>query len=478
MVSCRERAARSSRPVRLFEKIHSGNYGVVFELREKKDRRENKFAVKTFLDDSPISPLEIQIMTQVRHKTLLHALGVEKLQEHNHECPLMDLVVIMPRFPYTLVNVRKTARTVSYLLSDLIDAVTHLHKVLYILHLDIKPENILIERSGSRSRAVLTDFGLSLQVDPSMMRVFSPRRRITDNYTPPELKPVYNPGLPVVGVECIDDMYFAHYHVKRDFRRGFIYSEASDIYSVGKCVAYMAARWRQNPDFVEKHTRLAYAIEIMTAVQPEYRTLKIPETVTVEMYHAAAERNISAKQISAPNPRPTGKCADHKTDPSDLHLDTMPLTDHLFPHRLFVHDRDIDVMMKTFYHQLLTISFDVPLTVFVFHLQLLSSALTIDLASVVMSGWVSLKYVTGDAVGVHLVACGVEEDVILRMESDFLLARNGMVIPTYVYYGNIQSVEQLCSVYDMFSQTRELPQEVTNRTPLPFYRFPMRYFLQ
>ncbi|MFF3758325.1 serine/threonine-protein kinase [Streptomyces sp. NPDC002185] len=143
---------------RLGERLGQGGMGVVRRATDELLGRQ--VAVKTLALDSGADPAdalrEARVVAQVRHP---HVIVVHDVVEHEGRPALvMELVEggsLADRLAEgRVLSPRETAR----LGLDLLDALTAAH-ARDVLHRDVKPANVLLEKDGGR--AVLTDFGIA-----------------------------------------------------------------------------------------------------------------------------------------------------------------------------------------------------------------------------------------------------------------------------------------------------------------------------
>ena len=139
---------------------------------------------------------EIDIMFRLNHPNLMHGLGLKNL---NIEIPVMfdrfvyekSLGIIMPLAISNLMDYVITYHQVTSektkLFFDIAAGLQFLHSQ-YILHADIKPENILIfpDNKTKTVRAVIGDFGQAIYADCTDSRYYN-RELTTITYRAPEL---------------------------------------------------------------------------------------------------------------------------------------------------------------------------------------------------------------------------------------------------------------------------------------------------
>ena len=181
----------------LIKKLGKGSYGTVYKAEE--DGQE--FAVKILSMTKKYgieSPTELDIMTRLSHPNLIHCCGIYPIQNINPRSKTNQLALKMPLAHSDLCGYLKK-NTITWVEKfGLIHAcalgLAFMHSNL-LLHLDVKPENVLIFRNGSKLQARLTDFGLSLYTNRKRNRDYE-RELVTLHYRCPEalLNPTHYSG--------------------------------------------------------------------------------------------------------------------------------------------------------------------------------------------------------------------------------------------------------------------------------------------
>ena len=215
-------------PQRAERCINRGSYGRIYAAQCKWNEQGCVIKVFTKADNiCAIQPLEVEILLQLQHKHLVNGVAIEWINNRQMPSFCTRIGVVMPRFEQRLNTHRRNPVLLHELLEDCRSGLLFLHSH-NILHLDIKPQNILLRQSEQRLEASLADFGLSLLMPPGASAVFSTRLRVANGYRPPELVAQRNTDhLPIVGVQTIDPAS----RCKEGM--GYVYSAATDWYALG-----------------------------------------------------------------------------------------------------------------------------------------------------------------------------------------------------------------------------------------------------
>ena len=134
---------------------YQGGYGYVHIVR---DKLGHEYALKTPRIDAgvPSSDLLKEALKHVdipQHKNVLSPMGVSSYQGNSY--------IIMPVMRGNLREVLDTplsAERKVQIIAEIASALLHLHSICNILHLDLKPENVLFDND---MQCKLSDFGLS-----------------------------------------------------------------------------------------------------------------------------------------------------------------------------------------------------------------------------------------------------------------------------------------------------------------------------
>lgn len=165
-------------PVKM-SKLGSGTFANVFVCDGE--------AVKKFhtLDDYGIyNPLEIEIMKRINHPNLVHCKKTEIIHEEHEETIDIHMELYEKHNMYKMYkNKTHTWKQVAKHVFQILDAIRCLHDNK-IMHLDIKPENIMFDKNNN---VKLGDYGLSrIAYDHDIYKVYTDEYRGTSMYVPPE----------------------------------------------------------------------------------------------------------------------------------------------------------------------------------------------------------------------------------------------------------------------------------------------------
>jgi serine/threonine protein kinase len=173
---------------RMVERIGSGGFSVVWKAIDEK-AGGMPVAVKIFLPDKGADPSLIHMFEEEYQLTCnLTDNRLVKITDHFllDESPCL----VMPFCPgnslyYKLQNEeRLEEREIAKVIYQIAGALDYLHsQEMPVLHLDIKPENVLIDYSGNY---LLSDFGISLKTRSSLMRATNTKGG-TFGFSPPEM---------------------------------------------------------------------------------------------------------------------------------------------------------------------------------------------------------------------------------------------------------------------------------------------------
>ena len=220
-----------------------------------------RIAVKTFdfMDDQHAIEQELNIWISLDHRSIL---PLKKIGRLNYR-----LAAIMPLLGGSLDDFLEadecfSEHVVSAMLLDIVDGLDYAWTRFKILHLDLKPSNILIE-SHSPFSLKIADWGVSRLVTPGL------RRRVE------------NIGIGAIGHFDHKTAYAAGtpiFMAPERFSRSWELSPAADIYSLGLMAIQLNTgilpfRFGQvNPlDEISSGSYLKYASEILANRSYEFR---------------------------------------------------------------------------------------------------------------------------------------------------------------------------------------------------------------
>ncbi len=168
------------------QKIASGAYGHVYKVIHE----GIPLAIKQVDMDSRLgvtSLSEMDISRKIYHPNIANIFGMRTAKGPNSK----TVGLIMPLATSNLHDYIRTHRPATEvrlsLFHDIVCGVDFLHRS-GILHMDLKPANILIFGQGKTARAVVADFGLSIYVDNSKKKSLD-RDLVTITYRAPEAFP-------------------------------------------------------------------------------------------------------------------------------------------------------------------------------------------------------------------------------------------------------------------------------------------------
>jgi hypothetical protein len=201
--------------------VKQGGMGRVWILAQAFDEPfdpiyRRRIAVKTFDEGSERQRIEeeLNIWISLQNQFIL---PLKKIGRLNYR-----LAAIMPLMMGSLDDILEKhgsllEKDVARLLSDTINALSYAWSVFKILHLDLKPSNILIEDESARAIKV-ADWGISrIGADRRVSKGFAPGRDRAGYY---ELHTAYSAGTPL-------------FMAPERFSGQWILSPAVDIYSLG-----------------------------------------------------------------------------------------------------------------------------------------------------------------------------------------------------------------------------------------------------
>ena len=163
----------------LHEKLGSGGFGTVYRVTHK-DTGTQRVAKKIKRDPEQEEPSEVNLMRELDHPQIIGFL------EH-YTSPFYQILILellpgcMDLFDYIGLRGKLPERSTKFIMIQLTAALTYLHEEKQIAHLDVKPENILIQPTTGDTR--LIDFGAAQRIRPRPHTTF----RGTRQYASPEI---------------------------------------------------------------------------------------------------------------------------------------------------------------------------------------------------------------------------------------------------------------------------------------------------
>ncbi|XP_072047598.1 myosin light chain kinase, smooth muscle-like [Amphiura filiformis] len=149
----------------LKEQIGKGRFGVVYRCKSKADGKElaAKF-IKTTPKEMQAVREEIAVMNDLHHSKLLQC--VDAFETPRQMILILEMIAGGELFERVIDDdFVLTERDVIKYMRQICAGVQHMHRQS-ILHLDLKPENIMcVDKTGSRIK--LIDFGLARKFDPT-----------------------------------------------------------------------------------------------------------------------------------------------------------------------------------------------------------------------------------------------------------------------------------------------------------------------
>ncbi|CAH8501523.1 unnamed protein product [Heterobilharzia americana] len=122
---------------------------------------------------------EASIMRTLDHPNLVKLYDL--IDENNEIYLVMELAEGGELFDRIIKRGKFYERDAAVIISQILSGIQYMHTIGYV-HRDIKPENILFEKLTDNSKLLITDFGLSREIQPKMMTNCG-----TVDYSAPEL---------------------------------------------------------------------------------------------------------------------------------------------------------------------------------------------------------------------------------------------------------------------------------------------------
>jgi len=169
------------------KEIGKGSYGTVYTILMSNGNIKALKVLNDTKNQGLSSLIEIDITRRLRHPNLISTTKIIKKDN--------TFSLVMPKAETDLNNylneVKLSVELKLKLFFDIVSGVKFLHDNR-ILHLDLKPDNILIFITDNDIKAVVADLSLALYTDFKGNRIFN-REKVTANYRAPEilLSPTY-----------------------------------------------------------------------------------------------------------------------------------------------------------------------------------------------------------------------------------------------------------------------------------------------
>jgi len=149
--------------------IGRGSFGEVWQAFDQFTNLDVAIKMYAAMDtkDSNDFMKEFQVAFELNHSNLLHATHLSICKDEGNRCPYL----VMPYCPKGSVAKligRMTEDLMWEFIADAASGLAYLHhQPSPIIHQDIKPDNILVAKTGEY---VITDFGISLQLRKTLTR--------------------------------------------------------------------------------------------------------------------------------------------------------------------------------------------------------------------------------------------------------------------------------------------------------------------
>ena len=144
--------------IELLELINSGSSGVVYTGINRKKQKAKKYAFKFLFDKD--SHNEINIHKKLKHKNIPNIIRIESNQDYEFiEMEYAELGNIQNLKSEGFKVKTLSESLILYITGGVLEALKYIHINNKIIHMDIKPQNILID---SLLMIKLTDFSVSI----------------------------------------------------------------------------------------------------------------------------------------------------------------------------------------------------------------------------------------------------------------------------------------------------------------------------
>jgi serine/threonine protein kinase len=152
----------------LIRKIATGGMGTVWEARNTKNRLNLPVALKMIRAGEAASEADIQqFLDEARSVASLHShphiVKIYGIGNHGDQYYFAMQLIRGGSVKQKLDEYRRDRRAAVRLMIQVADAITYVHR-RGVLHRDLKPDNILLDESGT---PFVTDFGLAKRVQPA-----------------------------------------------------------------------------------------------------------------------------------------------------------------------------------------------------------------------------------------------------------------------------------------------------------------------
>ena len=162
----------------LHEKLGAGGFGTVF--RATHDKTGEEVVAKKIRTDADVPDHEAELMTELDHPRIIRLL--DHFTELRYTFLILELLPhCLDMFDYIDYKNRIPEKNAKYILLQLTSALCYLHEEKQIAHLDVKPENILIQPTTGNIK--LIDFGAAQRITSTTLTTFKGTRQ----YASPEI---------------------------------------------------------------------------------------------------------------------------------------------------------------------------------------------------------------------------------------------------------------------------------------------------
>ena len=146
------------------DELGKGRFGIVCKCIDNKTGREYaaKFIKCSKAQERQDVLHEVEIMSIIRHRRLMRLQ--DSFESPTEMILVMELVTGGELFEKVVEDEYISENEVVYYMKQILEGVEHMHQ-LKVLHLDLKPENIMIVRPDSK-QIKLIDFGLARRYNP------------------------------------------------------------------------------------------------------------------------------------------------------------------------------------------------------------------------------------------------------------------------------------------------------------------------